>query len=76
MGSKGKEIVGLDVNDLIKKLNKALADEWLAYYQYWVGAKVAKGPMRPSVAEELEQHAKEELSHAEKIVEITKGKFF
>ena len=46
-------------------LNKALADEWLAYYQYWVGAKVAKGPMRGAVTAELIQHATEELGHAE-----------
>ena len=43
MGTKGKEIVNLDVNNLIGLLNKALADEWLAYYQYWVGAKVVRG---------------------------------
>ena len=46
-------------------LNKAFADEWLAYYQYWVGAKIAKGPMRGAVVAELEQHATEELGHAE-----------
>ena len=65
MGTKGREIVGLDVDTLIETLNKALADEWLAYYQYWVGAKVAKGPMRGTVAAELLQHATEELGHAE-----------
>lgn len=69
MGTKGKEIVGVDVRQLIEALNKALADEWLAYYQYWIGAKVAKGPMRGAVATELEEHAKEELGHAEKLVE-------
>jgi len=65
MGTKGREIVGKDVDKLIEMLNKALADEWLAYYQYWVGAKVAKGPMRGTVAAELLQHATEELGHAE-----------
>ena len=65
MGTKGREIVGKDVDKLIEMLNKALADEWLAYYQYWVGAKVAKGPMRGTVAGELLQHATEELGHAE-----------
>jgi len=57
MGTKGREIVGLDVDKLIELLNKALADEWLAYYQYWIGAKVAKGPMRGQVVFELEEHA-------------------
>ncbi len=69
MGTKGRSIVGIDVDDLIEKLNKALADEWLAYYQYWIGAKVAKGPMRGAVVLELEEHATEELGHALMLVE-------
>ncbi len=54
----------MDVDVLIEKLNRALADEWLAYYQYWIGAKVAAGPMRGAVTFELEEHATEELGHA------------
>jgi len=69
MGTKGTEIVGTDVDKLVEMLNKALADEWLAYYQYWVGAKVIQGPMRGAVAAELEEHAAEELSHADMLVE-------
>lgn len=65
---KGKEIIKLDVNELLKLLNKALADEWLAYYQYWVGSKIAVGPMRDAVARELAEHAGEELQHAEMLV--------
>ena len=30
----------LDVESLISQLNAALSEEWLAYYQYWVGALV------------------------------------
>jgi bacterioferritin len=75
MGTKGKEIVGMDTNELIKLLNKAFADEWLAYYQYWAGAKVARGPMRGAVTAELEEHAGDELKHAGMLVEriITLG---
>jgi bacterioferritin len=69
MGTKGRAIVGTDVDNLIEMLNAALADEWLAYYQYWVGAKVAKGPMRGTVAAELVEHATEELGHAELLAE-------
>ncbi len=65
MGQKGREIVKMDVDKLINLLNKALSDEWLAYYQYWVGAKVVKGPMKDAVIAELSLHATEELSHAE-----------
>jgi bacterioferritin len=64
MGTKGRAIIGLDVEELLKLLNKAFADEWLAYYQYWVGAKVAKGPMKDAIIAELLQHATEELGHA------------
>lgn len=64
MGTKGRAIIGLDVDELLKLLNKAFADEWLAYYQYWVGAKVAKGPMKDAIIAELVQHATEELGHA------------
>jgi bacterioferritin len=46
-------------------LNIALSDEWLAYYQYWIGAKVVKGPMKDAVISELQLHATEELTHAE-----------
>ncbi len=65
MGQKGRSIVKMDVDKLIKLLNKALADEWLAYYQYWIGAKVVKGPMKDAVISELNLHATEELGHAE-----------
>ncbi|HOJ49575.1 MAG TPA: ferritin-like domain-containing protein [Spirochaetota bacterium] len=64
MGTRGISIIKVDVNELIKLLNKAFADEWLAYYQYWIGAKVARGPMKEAVIAELNQHAADELRHA------------
>ncbi|MBD3286242.1 ferritin [candidate division WOR-3 bacterium] len=64
MGTKGNEIIGMDVSKLVTELNKALADEWLAYYQYWLGAKVVKGQMREAVTAELIEHADDELRHA------------
>jgi bacterioferritin len=68
MGTTGKSIVEIDVKELIELLNKALADEWLAYYQYWIGAKVIKGQMSKSVEKELVEHAEEELKHANMLV--------
>jgi len=65
MAQRGRDIVKMNVDELINLLNKALADEWLAYYQYWVGAKVVKGPMKDAVIAELTIHATEELAHAE-----------
>ena len=65
MGTKGRQIVGMDVEELLGLLNEAFADEWLAYYQYWLGAKIVKGPMKDAVAAELLLHATEELAHAD-----------
>lgn len=67
MGTRGREILaskGVKIEELVKLLNKALADEWLAYYQYWIGAKVAVGMPREAVVAELNQHATDELRHA------------
>lgn len=64
MGKKGKEIVGKDAQKLVKLLNEALSEEWLAYYQYWIGTKVMEGPMRSEIAPELLIHATQELNHA------------
>lgn len=69
MKSLGVAIVDMDVKKLVELLNKALADEWLAYYQYWIGAKVVEGMESRRVAAELEEHAKEELAHASKLVD-------
>lgn len=55
----------LNVDELLKKLNMALSEEWLAYYQYWVGALVVKGAMRADVQGEFEEHAGEEHEHAQ-----------
>ena len=64
MGTRGRAIIGMDVEELLHLLNRAYASEWLAYYQYWLGAKVIKGPMKDAVAAELNLHATEELGHA------------
>ena len=55
----------LDVESLISQLNAALSEEWLAYYQYWVGALVVEGAMRADVQGEFEEHAEEERRHAQ-----------
>jgi bacterioferritin len=62
---RGNSIIkGVDINDIITGLNKAYADEWLAYYQYFIEAKVVKGIMKDAAIAELEQHAADELRHA------------
>lgn len=68
MGKRAQEIVELNLKELILQLNKALADEWLAYYQYWIGSKVVKGINSTAVISELTIHATEELNHANLLV--------
>jgi bacterioferritin len=69
MGEKGIEIVKFGVKALITLLNKALADEWFAYYQYWIGAQIVAGPMRETAVKELTEHAADELKHAKMLAE-------
>ncbi len=64
MGTRGREIVGIEIDRLVRLLNEAYASEWLAYYQYWLGARLIKGPMKDAVAAELTLHATQELEHA------------
>jgi len=69
MGQQAVKILKLDTKELIKMLNGALAEEWLAYYQYWIGARVMEGPMRSEVEPELLVHADQELNHAVQVVD-------
>ena len=70
MGQRGNSIIkGLDINEIITMLNKAYADEWLAYYQYFIEAKVIKGIMKDAAIAELTQHATDELRHANMVAD-------
>ncbi|RUM44998.1 MAG: ferritin [Hydrogenimonas sp.] len=65
MARGGNSIVkGIEIDEVIALLNRAYADEWLAYYQYYTESKVIKGIMKDAVVVELDQHAMDELRHA------------
>lgn len=65
MAQTSQYIIRDKLGEILDLLNQAYAEEWLASYQYWIGAKVAVGQMRPSVVEEFEEHARQELEHAD-----------
>jgi bacterioferritin len=68
MARRGNSIIkGIEISEIITELNKAYADEWLAYYQYFIEAKVIKGIMKDAAIAELTQHAADELRHADMI---------
>lgn len=70
MARVGNSIIkGLDISEIISLLNKAYADEWLAYYQYFIEGKVVKGIMKDAAIVELNQHAADELRHATMIAD-------
>jgi bacterioferritin len=69
MTDQAVKILKLDVEKLVKLLNVALAEEWLAYYQYWIGARLIEGPMRSEIEPELLKHANEELGHAVQVAD-------
>ena len=74
MGKKGREIVEININELLKELNAAYADEWIAFFYYTWAADFIEGPDYPTVASELDRIAKEEFEHmselADRILEL------
>ena len=70
MARRGNSIIkGIEISEIIGALNKAYADEWLAYYQYYIEAKVIKGIMKDAAIAELTQHAADELRHANMVAD-------
>lgn len=69
MGKEAIKVSSVDNEKLLGMLNAALSEEWLAYYQYWIGARLMEGPMRSEVEPELLLHATEELNHAVLVAE-------
>jgi len=70
MARRGNSIIkGIEVKEVIGLLNRAYADEWLAYYQYYIEEKVVKGIMKDAAAAELRQHSTDELRHADMVAQ-------
>ncbi len=59
----------IEIPELLNQLNAALSEEWLAYYQYWIGSFVVEGAMRSDVQREFEEHALEEYNHAKMLAD-------
>ena len=69
MGAKGRQIVDVDLNQLLQELKKAYLDELLAFYSYWVTAIVAEGFHGEEIAEHFKEEAEDELGHARRLAE-------
>jgi bacterioferritin len=69
MGRKAREIVGLNLQELVGDLNKAYCDEWLAYFAYLHMARTVSGPGYEDISEMLEKIAKDESEHIAELAE-------
>lgn len=69
MGTTGRAVVDLDVQELIGELKKAYLDELLASHSYWITSIVAEGWHGEELAEHFKEEAAEELGHARKLAE-------
>lgn len=70
MGTKGIEIVELDVAELLADLNRAYADEWLAAYAYnYMGQVVTGRPAAKHLAALLKDTSQDELEHQEELAD-------
>ena len=70
MGKQARAIADLSLKDLVKDLNKAYCDEWLAFYLYWYMAQTVSGRAYEDIKEMLEKIAKDELEHATELADL------
>ncbi len=70
MGKQARAISEVSLKDLVHDLNKAYADEWLAFYLYWYMAQTVSGKAYEDVSEMLMKVAKDELEHARELADL------
>jgi len=70
MGKQARAIVEISLKDLVRDLNKAYCDEWLAYYLYWYMAQTVSGRSYEDMAEILKKLAEDEKEHATELADL------
>jgi bacterioferritin len=69
LGRIGREVVKADLNEVLRDLLQAYADEWLAHYQYWIAAQWIRGIDADTLRPILLKQSMDELKHAEKLAQ-------
>jgi bacterioferritin len=69
MGKSNIDLLEIDVKKVIEQLNKAYADEWIAFFQYMTIVNLANGKGSFKFAEAVKDIAEEELEHMEEVAE-------
>ena len=67
MGLQAREIVGIDLQEIIADLNRAYADEHIAAYAYYQMAQLVSGNLAEEFKDAISETAKEEGDHAQEI---------
>ena len=67
MGEYARKYTKGNVDELITLLNKAYADEWIAYYYYEVGAELVKTLDGKITADQLKEMAEDEEEHRKEL---------
>jgi bacterioferritin len=70
MGKQARAIVDLSLKELVNDLNRAYADEWLAFYLYWYMAQTVSGRAYEDMSEFLSKIAKDEMEHATELADL------
>jgi bacterioferritin len=69
LGKKGRELVNVNIKELLENLNRAYADEWIAYFYYTWAADFIEGQNSSSVASAIDEIAAEELEHMSELAD-------
>jgi len=69
MGKTSRVIADLDVDELIKELNRAISDEWFAIVQYWYGSLAPEQSMNPVVRDVIKEALDDEREHANELAD-------
>ncbi|MGC8662977.1 MAG: ferritin-like domain-containing protein [Thermoplasmata archaeon] len=65
MGKKGKEIVEINIGEILNDLNKVYADQWLGIYMFWYASKNLKD--QTNAKKIFEKIYNRGMEHAEKM---------
>ena len=67
MGQKGKEVVRLNLEELLEDLTRAYCDEWLSHYYYSLAGTLVAGLYSPELAKRLKEQSMSEYEHSQRI---------
>ena len=59
----------IDVSKVLEQLNAALSEEWLSFYQYWIGSSYGRRRYASRNSKRAAKHAEAEYKHAKLVAD-------